>query len=355
MHIELNKLLDFKFEANQENNELKNSITHFCEEWLSGKEYFEIFTSGSTGEPKLITLTRAQMQASAHTTIKALGLQSGDRALVCLNTNYIGGKMMLVRGLESQLTMTIVPPIANPFKFIPPDTYFDFASFVPYQLQTILQESPEKIEILNRAKAIIIGGAPVSAQLEEVIQRIEAPIFNTYGMTETVSHIALRRLNGPEASNAFHVLPDIEIGTDNEGCLNIRGAVSNYHFLQTRDLVEIISADKFIWIGRADNVINSGGIKIQTDKVEKAVSNVFAELSISNRHFIYGLPDENFGTVANLIIEGYLDEDIKSKIMTELSLKLGKYEIPKKIIEIKRFTETASGKIDRKASAMNLL
>ncbi len=170
----------------------------FCKDWLLGKETFRILTSGSTGAPKPIEISRKQMLASAKATAKALDLQAGDTALVCLNTNYIAGKMMLVRGLEIGMNMIVVEPSSAPFTTI--NTQFptiNFYAFVPLQLLTLLKNDIH-IGTLNRAKAIIIGGAAVDKALENRLQAISAPIYATYGMTETVSHIALKRLNGTE-------------------------------------------------------------------------------------------------------------------------------------------------------------
>ena len=180
----------------------------FCRAWLSGQTEFTLHTSGSTGTPKPIRLTRAQMRASAHLTGQTLGLRAGDVALVCLNIRYVAGVMMLVRGLELGLPMTIIEPAGNPLAgFDPANVRFDFTALVPLQLQHILDDTPEKLAILNRMKAILVGGAVVSPALEQALQVITAPIFSTYGMTETVSHIALRRLNGPERATCLRHSP----------------------------------------------------------------------------------------------------------------------------------------------------
>ena len=191
----------------------------FCRLYASGQETFVLHTSGSTGTPKPIALTRAQMQASARVTQRALDLRAGQQALVCLNVGYIAGTMMLVRGMELGLTMHIVAPSSQPFAALPHDLAIDFVAVVPLQLQAMLDVG--QASVLNTLGVIIVGGAPVSEQLLEGIQRRSVPVFSTYGMTETVSHVALRRLNGAEATDSYWLLEGVEAATDERGCLRL--------------------------------------------------------------------------------------------------------------------------------------
>jgi len=319
----------------------------FCNQWQEGIKEFNLKTSGSTGIPKEMKISREQMKLSAAKTIQLIGLKQGDKALVCLNTKYIAGIMMLVSGFEAAMEMSIIAPTANPLEQFPSDTYFDFASFVPYQLQSILEDTPEKIPILNRMKGILLGGAAISPYLEERIQALSVPVYATFGMTETISHIACRRMNGASASHKYTCMPGIEINTNAKGCLTIKGDVTNFKLIETNDLVEINPPNQFYWIGRTDNVINSGGIKIPVEKLENKISEAFMELKINNRFFITGLPDTEFGQVVALFVEGTLPEGTKSKIVLLLKQKITRYEIPKRIIEIVKFEETPTGKIDR--------
>lgn len=317
----------------------------FCQNWLAGKQEFILKTSGSTGEPKPIILTRNQMIASAKLTGKTFGLQAGDKALVCLNINYIAGMMMLVRGIELGLKLTVVEPSGNPFQKIN-NPVFDFYAFVPLQMQNLLEIEKNKIT-LNCAKAIIIGGASVNEVLEKNIQSLEVPVYSTYGMTETVSHIAIRRMNGSNKSNNFRVLEGVKIGLDERNCLNIVAEASNNELIQTNDIVEILNENEFKLMGRFDNIVNSGGVKIQLEKVENLIGNEMKLLTL-NRFFAYGIPDEKLGQRLVLIVEG---EEVKSEIK-ELFFKniqaiLSKYEVPKEIYFVKIFIETATGKVDK--------
>ncbi|MFZ4647918.1 MAG: AMP-binding protein, partial [Gemmataceae bacterium] len=220
--------LDGRLPANQWPNARtayeEQSIT-FGRAWQSGQQTFVLHTSGSTGTPKPVILSRSQMLASAVLTGQTFGLQAGDTALCCLNTAYVAGNMMLVRAMTLGLKLTIVEPSGNPLAdFDTHRTQFDFLAFVPLQLQMVLEQSPEKVAILNQAKAILLGGASTSLAQEAQLQLIMAPVYATYGMTETVSHIAIRRLNGPNATDFFTALLGVELGVDHRDCLNIRAA-----------------------------------------------------------------------------------------------------------------------------------
>jgi len=314
----------------------------FCRLYASGQESFVLHTSGSTGVPKPIVLTRSQMQASAYVTQRALGLQSGQQALVCLNVGYIAGTMMLVRGMELGLTMHIVAPASLPFGALNPCPKIDFVALVPLQLQAMLEAGQEAL--LNTVGVIIVGGAPVSESLREGIQRLRVPIFSTYGMTETVSHVALRKLNGNDVSDGYRLLEGIEAVTDERGCLRLSGAVTNHQWIQTNDVVEFLEERTFIVVGRADNIINSGGVKIQLEKVERAVEKTG---EITSRFFAWWEPDERLGQKLILIVEG--ERAIDNEVLREkLRESLLTYELPKKEYLVKKFVETPTGKVDKR-------
>lgn len=320
----------------------------FCRDWLNGVQEFPIQTSGSTGTPKLITLSRRQMEMSARRTVQLLGLKPGQHMLVCLNTEYIAGMMMLVRGLLNEMQMTIVEPIGNPLALVPAGEQYDFSSFVPMQLQTILQESPESVEHLNRMKAILVGGAPVGFSLQRELQGLQVPVYHTYGMTETASHIALRLLNGPEAAEYYETLDGVSISQDNRGCLTITADITDNETLVTNDIVEILTPSRFRWIGRADNTINTGGVKVQTEVVEVAVSEALAGLEHTPRFFVASQPDELLGEKVILILEGkQLPDEQEEQVMDKLRSLLRKFEVPKDIYYSPAFSETATGKLSR--------
>lgn len=343
----------------------------FCRTWLAGQQEFTLFTSGSTGTPKPIQLTRAQMQASAHLTGQTLGLQPGDPALVCLNIHYVAGIMMLVRGLELGLPMTIIEPVGNPLAGLDPrNATLAFIAVVPLQLQTILANPDPKgradqLAILNNMKAILVGGAATSPALEQALQEINAPIYATYGMTETVSHIALRRLNGPLASDVFIALTDVDLGTDARGCLYITSAATNFERIQTNDVVDLTVAHdglkaQFRLLGRADRVINTGGVKVQPEQVERLIQTILADDTVDSgkptpRLFVAGLPDERLGQRLVVISER---EPIQAgqwqRLQHTIRELLGLYAVPKECIVVDQFAETPTGKVDQTATVAQI-
>ena len=303
-----------------------NDVNQFISEWYSTNIEMDLKTSGSTGKPKSISVKKDWMQNSAELTRKTFGLKKGDSALLCMPMKYVAGKMMVVRALELGLDLKVVEPSSNPLKNM--DEIIDFAAMVPFQLENSLND-------LDQVKTLIVGGGQVSQQLIEKLQKISTQIFETYGMTETLTHVAIKPLNGPNISDLFRALDGIRFEKDDRGCLAIHASALNPVPIVTNDLVELIDENSFRWLGRFDNVINSGGIKIIPEVVEAKLTEV-----IPNRRFIIaGLPDDSLGQTVVLIVEG--DEiDIPIEF-------LDKYEKPKTIHFISEFIETESGKINR--------
>jgi O-succinylbenzoic acid--CoA ligase len=321
----------------------EKSTLAFCKQWLLGENEFTLQTSGSTGTPKKIILSRSQMEASAKLTIEALQLTPGMNALVCLDTQYIAGKMMLVRSLINKMNIISVEPEANPLRTV--KDRIDFAAFVPYQVEKIIVDSKDKLDKINCA---IIGGAPVTVGLQEKLPETTCRLYATYGMTETISHIALQKLNGPDASDFFTTQPGVKIQLNKRGCLTIQAAYLGSEPILTNDLVELLSPTTFKWLGRFDNVINTGGIKVSPEKVEKAFEKLFFDRGMIHRFFISSIPDSQLGNQVVLIIESSpFSEERQKLFLNNASHLLNKYETPKRILFIDKFIETATGKINR--------
>lgn len=329
-------------------NGYEAKVLELCRNWLTGVQEFPIRTSGSTGPARLIVLTREQLEASARRTLGLLGLQPGDRALVCLNVEAVGGLMMVVRGLLGQLPLTIMEPTALPAETLIAEPPFAFASFVPLQLQSLLSHSPDLRPRLNHLKAILVGGAPVHANLQQRVQELEAPVFHTYGMTETASHIGLRRLNGPQPEEAYRVPEEITVGQDDRSCLTIRGDVTRQEPLVTNDLVELQPGNRFRWLGRLDNMLNSGGFKVQVEKVETALAAALAIRGVDRKVAVVGVPDQKLGQRVVAVLEGDpLAEKDETGLLAELRNGLHPYEVPKEICYQPRLRQTPTGKLDR--------
>ena len=321
----------------------------FCRAWRQGQETFTLRTSGSTGPPKPIVLTRSQMEASAHLTGRALGLRAGHRALVCLPSAYVAGTMMLVRGLVLGLELHLWPPAANPLRPLRPDDALDFAACVPLQLQTALDETPDRLPVLDHMRAVLLGGAPLPAGLEARLGAIRAAVYHTYGMTETVSHVALRRLNGPERSDHFTALPGVTLGTDARGCLTVRAAVTRYQLLVTSDRIELLDERRFRWLGRADLVINSGGVKVQPEVVEAALETWLAAADAGRRLFVAARADPRLGEAVTLYVEG--SAPLPNGWQEALRNQLPPHHVPRAVQYVARFRQTATGKTDPRATA----
>ncbi len=324
------------------NDQEKNAL-QFCHQWLNGQQKFEFQTSGSTGTPKKIIFTRAQLKTSASLTAEALHLQPGYSALICLDVNFIAGAMMMVRSLVTGMDMIIKAPSSNPLKDF--SDIIDFVALVPYQLVTVLDQSPSA---LNKLKIVIIGAAPLKEAVIDRLQDFSPAFYATYGMTETITHVALQKLNGPDRKNFFRLLPGIHASTDDRGCLILTASHLGRKPIVTNDLVTLLDERSFRWIGRYDQVINSGGIKIPAEKVEGAVDSILRGLKIQKRFFITGLPDSKLGEQVALILEGErLSHDQEHGIKTVLAQELDTYEIPKIFLYVSAFPETSTQKIDR--------
>ena len=317
----------------------------FIRDWLRNEKEFYQRTSGSTGIPKKISIRREQMIASSKLTEEALQLKAGFVALVCLDTQYIAGKMMLVRCFVTGMQIVAINPVANPLKDAAATLKIDFAAFVPYQIQEII--SSDSVSILNTIQTVIIGGAPLDRVAKEMVLSLSCQCYATYGMTETISHIALQKLNGPNRSEYFQLLPGFKIKLDGHNCLIINSPYLKDE-VDTNDIVEMISPIEFKWVGRYDHVINSGGFKISPEKLEVNISNIFNKLEINRSFFISGYPDKRWGEKIVLIIEGEdLSNDVVANIKIMFKHYFPVYEIPKEILFRKVFLRTDSGKLNR--------
>ncbi|MDT7830148.1 AMP-binding protein [Pricia sp. S334] len=404
----------------KEGEAFEKDIGDFLLDWCDDKDSIMVQTSGSTGTPKSIWLKKQHMVNSARATGQFFGLQPGDSALLCLPATYIAGKMMLVRAMVLGLEIDCSPPASNPLQDNP--QRYDFCAMVPLQLENALDE-------IERISTLIVGGAPLSqglyrsVQEKSKFQKRKTEIFETYGMTETITHIALKRITaGPVNSfgemagkteaqiskpervasvvpfsemrkAGFKTLPKVTVSTDDRGCLVIEAPLINDAPVITNDIVELISDTEFRWLGRYDNVVNSGGVKLYPEQIESKLTGI-----IASRFFVVGVPDQKLGQKLVLVVEwkekrvredemvresnetgkagteGKAETQAKAKshakagtegiaggletvtakenLLQEIkSLKiLDRFEVPKEIFYVPQFQHTRSGKIRRKAT-----
>ena len=317
-------------------NEFETKVLYFINDWNNDSKTVKIQTSGSTGIPKIFEVEKSKMLSSARMTCDFLGLEPGDVALLCLPVEYISGKMMVVRSILRKLKLKIAEPSTTPLKNL--DEKIDFCAMTPLQVENSL----DKIHLI---KNLIIGGAAVSETLKtKIIQSLQLSnskgrIFETYGMSETLSHIALKQIL-PNQEEWFTAFDDVDISLDDRGCLEISAPRLNAEILQTNDLVEINDKQQFRFLGRIDNVINSGGAKIFPEELEK-----FVKKEIPHELVFLGIEDEKLGQKLVLIIEGAESDFINYQLSTiNYQLKLHK---PKDIIFVRQIPRTPNGKVNR--------
>jgi O-succinylbenzoic acid--CoA ligase len=314
------------------NNLLNNEVNLFVKDWNSPLPYITLKTSGSTGTPKFIKVEKSKMVISAMNTLAHFDISKGSKVLLCLSPDTIGGKMILVRSIVGELDLFIGKLNSNPLEEI--DETFDFAAMVPMQLINTLNKVPQKLKNIEK---IIIGGAQLPEHIEHSVSRVHQKIYHTFGMTETLSHFAIRHI-GVDQPNVYYALRGVRFSSE-EGRLivNYPGILETP--LKTNELVRLINDKTFEWIGRADFIINSGGIKIIPEILESKLCTV-----ISSSFFISSLPDDYLGQKVILIIESDGANNITKK---DFSLILSPFEIPKELFILPQFIRTASGKINR--------
>ena len=326
-------------------NSFQEEVFDFCRQWKLGKNEFLFHTSGSTGKPKPIYLSRLSMIESANMTMDWLHLQEGDNVLLCLPIEYIAGAMMLVRALVLKLNIVLVEPSQNPLEEITKPINIHLASFVTTQWSTILQSNPNLFTFFSEVKGILIGGSELTSSVDLLTKEIQLPIFQTYGMTETSSHIAFRQISSEDA--IYQCLKGVQIKLNDYGCLCIHSPSTLNQWIETNDVAELIHVNQFSILGRNDFAINSGGRKIHPEIIEKCCHSFFAQHSITCKTFAYGLDDDFYGQKLVLFIETIDELNIQIQLIDYLKLNLESWEVPKQFIVLPEFLYTKTGKIDR--------
>ncbi len=318
-------------------------VSDFRRRWLSPEPTMTAHTSGSTGAPKPMEVEKTRMKASAELTLKALGLQKGDTALLAMPLQHIAGQMVAVRAFVGGLKLLPVAPSSHPYATLhePPR----FAALTAMQVHETMK-TPHERALLRRTARLIIGGGAVPPKLEERLRSFPNPVWATYGMTETLSHIALRRLNGPEASDAYTPMPGVEVTLSPEGTLCIYAPAVCPAPLATNDLGELLPDGTFRVTGRRDNVICSGGVKLQAEEIERKLQGTLAMPFL-----VTAVPDERLGQTVTLLYEGAAGET--ERIGSTCRACLSRYEVPRRYFAVPALPLTATGKPARaKAAAL---
>ncbi len=330
-------------QSNRFTEDWTKDIMLFLKDFLNDSSQLELKTSGTTGIPKSNWIAKAKMVYSARLTGSYFVLKSGDLALLTLSSSYIAAKMMIVRALTLGLTLHIVKPSSNPLLETNLPKKIDFAPFVPLQIATMI-DNELSLSRLKKIKKIIVGGGNLNYHLSEKIKQLPNKVYETFGMTETLSQVAVRRINDPQNNSLlFNALPGISFETDNRNCLVIDAPEILAEKLVTNDVIELSSPKSFEWKGRIDNMINSGGIKISPESIEKQLE------SFINSSFIVGaVPDNQLGEKVVLIIEDLPNNLHLCKLFEKMNEILPKYHVPKAIYAVLELKRNSNGKILRK-------
>jgi len=325
-----NELAKAAYNLIKSGDSFEKNAGNFLLDWLDSKDFVSVNTSGTTGLPKTIKLDKKAMVNSAIMTGDFFNIKPGDKALHCLPSRYISGKMMLVRAMILGLEIDMIAPTLSPA--YDNQIHYDFCAMIPLQVKNSINK-------LDNIKTLIVGGARVSKPLIKNIQNLKANVYETFGMTETISHIAVKKLNHNGSNKpAFEVLPNISISKNEKDCLVIDAFKLLREPIVTNDLINLINEKQFEIIGRYDNMINSGGVKVFPEMIELKLQDL-----IEKRFFIASENDHDFGQKVILVIE-----DDNADLNKEVFSHLQKHEVPKAIYNIPKFFETETGKLQRK-------
>jgi O-succinylbenzoic acid--CoA ligase len=330
-HLDRDDLCRVAYSFIKEGMDYEKPVGDFILDWFDEKETMQLQTSGSTGSPKNMTVNKQAMVNSALATGDFFDLKPGDTVLNCLPVRFIAGKMMFIRAFVLGLEMDFVAPSSTPL--LRCQTTYDFCAMVPLQAQHSLAQ-------LHYIKKLIVGGAPISKELQLELLSVPTEVFETYGMTETITHIAIRKLD----ETYFKVLPHVSITQDDRSCLVIEASSIVAQPIVTNDIVALESENTFKWLGRIDHVINSGGIKFIPEVLEGKLN-----LKTDRRFFISSIPDEALGEKIILVIEGE-----PFTVDPNAYAKLDKFEKPKEVHFVAHFEETHNGKTIRDKTLANI-
>lgn len=326
------------------------AIWDFVLQWLDPNvDTIQQASSGSTGEPKTIELKKQAMLNSARNTLDYLKISEGRKFLLAISAEFIGGKMMILRAMLGKHELFFVKPVNNPFDKFEEEDDMALMAVVPYQLRAILK-APSGMDGLSKVLHLLVGGAPVTDELRDELPEPFPFIHATYGMTETASHIALQPLNHGEEESYFKLFPGISGKVDARGCLVIDAPDLYCEEMATNDLVVFRNEREFEVMGRYDNIINTGGVKVSPEKLEDQLRNI-----IRRPFFVSWIPSEKFGQEIMLIIEGEVDQELVVETVNFMNEEFSKFEKAKAISFIKKFARTKTGKIRREATRKRVL
>lgn len=337
IHLNDRRIQKFELNSVKAKDDFEGAVIDFCRALFDGTETIFIQTSGSTGAPQNLAFEKAALIQSALATNEYFGLDGKSTALLSLPLVYVAARLMVVRAIIGKYNLLTVTPTANPMKEI--SVAISFVPMTPHQAKSVVANSPSAFE---GVETVLLGGGEISSELKSELAACNASFYVGFGMAETLTHIALSKITH-EAETTYKLMPDVHVDRDDRGCMVINRNGITKENLITNDLIELVEGG-FKWLGRIDNLINSGGVKIIPEEVEKVL-----EPAINSNFFVAGIPDAVLGEKVALFIEGNENPDM-DKIEFETA-----YQKPKKIISVPDFSYTISGKIKRKETVKSWL
>lgn len=338
MSIPANQIPNLINTFKQSKHKPEIELGSFLSDWFNDLPYIMVKTSGSTGKPKDIRLSKLCMVKSANNTLSYFNLKAGDSICLTLPCTYIAGKLMVIRALVGKLNLIMTPTTSSPFSG---DTApFSFVSLVPNQIEAFLDyERSKKVSLIK----VLVGGGTISHSLLKKIQSSSSLFYQSYAMTETASHVAIRSIHGKTSTNnAYEALSGITFNTDDRNCLVIKSNYLDEPEYITNDIINLLSPTTFLWKGRFDNIINSAGIKLNPELIEHKLEPMFKD-----RFYIGRIDDEILGDKMILAIEGNEKLFDTNDLNVRMKKILNKHEVPKQIVFIEKFKETPTGKVLR--------
>ncbi|WP_329905300.1 AMP-binding protein [Porphyromonas pogonae] len=317
------------------------SLTEFLGKWFDGRDSIEVKTSGSTGAPKTMVVKKKRMMNSAMATCSFFGLSAHDRVLLCLPLDYISGMMMVIRALVAQLDLYYVQSSSHPLDTdFTGNPDFRFIAMTPMQLSCAMSVKKEE-EKLNRSGIILVGGGQIPLSLEQETDRLQCKVYSSYGMTETLSHIALRKVNGSDKSKFYSPLPGVKLTLSKDDTLIIDAPHINQNILYTNDVALLNDNNTFAIVGRRDNVINSGGIKIHPEKIEEQLKDI-----VTTNFALTSVADEVLGERLVMLLEKAAQYDLVD-LKLQIKAQIPSLYAPKEIYAVQAVPMTETHKINR--------
>ena len=308
---------------------------------VAGSGGIAAFTSGTTGPPKKLTISKRDLVNSARLTAETFNLHEGDRTLLCLPCNFIAGKMMFVRAMALGLDLHVIDPRGSVLDNLKVTDRFKFAPMVPLQLYRAIQQDKARVE--EQFEMVLLGGGPVSEALMEDLQGLSTKVFQSYGSTETVTHVALRKLNGPDRNERYAALGKVHFGRDPRGCLVVYTPHLSVKQHITNDLIVLHDETHFTWLGRYDNVILSGGKKIFPEQLEAKTAGL-----LPFPHYFKAFPDPELGQAVMLVLATDRPQDeVMPEVLETLMANLDPHEWPRRVQALDHIEMTSGGKVKR--------